>query len=241
MNKNRLRNEIEHSKFLLESNFKNWGWDTPIGKLRLQRRCELLTKDIPPGTTVLEIGCGAGHFSKLLLKKNIQLTSIDISPFFIEYNAINIVSENIIFKTLDAHATNLPDQTFDFIVGCSVLHHLDHIQGLREFFRLLKPQGKIFFSEPNMINPHIALQKNIPWLKKLSGDSQDETAFIRWNLSKDILKVGFKNVEITPFDFLYPMIPLSIAPTVNKLGHILEKTPILKEFAGSLFISAEKV
>jgi len=35
-------------------------------------------------------------------------------------------------------------------------------QALKEFARILKPGGGIMFTEPNMMNPQIALVKNIP-------------------------------------------------------------------------------
>jgi len=35
------------------------------------------------------------------------------------------------------------------------------------------------FAEPDMLNPQITLQKNIPALKRRLGDTPDETAFSR--------------------------------------------------------------
>ena len=35
-----------------------------------------------------------------------------------------------------------------------------------------------------MLNPQIAIQKNIPWVKRKLGDSPDETAFFRWPLRR---------------------------------------------------------
>ena len=35
-----------------------------------------------------------------------------------------------------------------------------------------------------MLNPIIAVQKNIPFIKKLMGDTPDETAFIKWKNHK---------------------------------------------------------
>ena len=74
------------------------------------------------------------------------------------------------------------NERFDAVVGSSVLHHLDVAQALRECFRVLKPEGVICFTEPNMLNPQIALQKNISFLKKRLGDSPDETTFFRWQI-----------------------------------------------------------
>jgi hypothetical protein len=42
----------------------------------------------------------------------------------------------------------------------------------------LKSGGTIYFTEPNMLNPQIAIQKNVSWVKRKLGDSPDETAFL---------------------------------------------------------------
>lgn len=96
------------------------------------------------------------------------------------------------------------------------------------------------FAEPNMLNPHIFLQKKIPFLKNRAGDCPHETAFIRWKLKEQIKSSGFINVEVIPYDFLYPLIPDFSIPFVNAMGRVFEKIPGIKEIAGSLVISAKK-
>ncbi len=106
--------------------------------------------------------------------------------------------------------------------------------------RVLKPGGRIFFTEPNMMNPQIAMQKNIPSLKRKLGDSPDETAFFRWSLKNLMLNTGFLAIAIKPFDFLHPALSPYLIPLVSTLGSMVEKTPVLKEIAGSLYITAQK-
>ena len=91
-----------------------------------------------------------------------------------------------------------------------------------------------------MMNPQIALQKNIPALKRRLGDSPDETAFFRWPLKKLMARTGFTAIEIKPFDFLHPAVPPKLIPFISKVGETVEKIPGLKEIAGSLYISAIK-
>ena len=38
-------------------------------------------------------------------------------------------------------------------------------KSVSEIYRVLKPGGAIFFTEPNMMNPQIAIQKNISYIK----------------------------------------------------------------------------
>jgi hypothetical protein len=73
-------------------------------------------------------------------------------------------------------------------------------QALKEFARILKPGGGIMFTEPNMMNPQIALVKNTPALKRRAGDSPDETAFFRWVIAGKLRHHGFTDISIVPFD-----------------------------------------
>jgi hypothetical protein len=72
------------------------------------------------------------------------------------------------------------------------------------------------------------------------GDSPDETAFLRWNIHNLLCHAGFVDVQITSFDYLHPSTPLSLVDAVNKIGFILERIPVIYEFAGSLHIYARR-
>jgi hypothetical protein len=91
-----------------------------------------------------------------------------------------------------------------------------------------------------MLNPQIAIQKNIPWIKRKLGDSPDETAFFRWPLWRLLERTGYRDVRIDPFDFLHPKTPAALIDHVKAVGRFLEKVPVISEFAGSLYIRAIK-
>lgn len=238
----RLKNEINHGKFLAsEGAGEIWNWESPAGKLRWKRRVDMLTSHITPEMKALELGCGTGYFSKELVATGAFITAIDISPDLLEIASKEIISEKIYFREDNAYDLSFADASFDTVVGSSVLHHLDLQKAVKEMFRVLKPGGSIVFTEPNMLNPQIALQKNIPWLKKKLGDSPDETAFFRWSLKKLLTKTGFKDIQIVPFDFLHPSIPPRMIRLTSAIGSTVEKLPLLNEIAGSLYIKAKKL
>ena len=200
----------------------------------------MLTHQLTTGTKVLEIGCGTGYFSKELVRTGADITAIDISPDLLFMAIQDVIADNIEFQIENAYAMTFANDSFDFIVGSSVLHHLDVEQALQECYRALKPGGTLRFTEPNMLNPQIALQKNIPFFKKRAGDSPDETAFFRWSLKRQLAKEGFVDISIRPFDFLHPQIPECMIVYFRPVFSLLERTPILSELAGSLYIEARK-
>src|SRR5947199_2786539 len=152
----------------------------------------------------------------------------------------NCSAPNVRYEIQNAYALSYPDAVFDSVVGSSVLHHLEIVEAIREIYRVLKPDGTIYFTEPNMLNPQIAIQKNVPWVKRKLGDSPDETAFFRWSLKRLLKVTGFRGVKIDPFDFLHPKTPMALIDGVNAVGRFLENVPVLSEFAGSLYIHAVK-
>jgi ubiquinone/menaquinone biosynthesis C-methylase UbiE len=238
---NRIQNEIEHGKYLArEGAGEVWNWESPAGKMRWQRRVKMLTAHLKPADNVLEIGCGTGYFTKEIVKTGAFVTAIDISPELLDIAKLEIKESNVNFVLDNAYDLSFEADSFDSIVGSSVLHHLEIEKAVSEMFRVLKPGGSFYFTEPNMMNPQIALQKNIPALKRKLGDSPDETAFFRWSLIKLMRNTGFVDISIKPFDFLHPAIPVSLIPLVTSIGNTFEKLPLLKEIAGSLYISARK-
>ncbi|MDG2454801.1 MAG: class I SAM-dependent methyltransferase [Bacteroidia bacterium] len=102
---------------------------------------------------ILDYGSGRGEFSIFLAKLGAEVVGIDIGEDLVNL-ATQIAAQNSIQCTFVCGSIdNLPfdDQSFDIVVGCAILHHLPK-QGvhssLREAYRVLKPNGSAFFTEP---------------------------------------------------------------------------------------------
>jgi 2-polyprenyl-3-methyl-5-hydroxy-6-metoxy-1,4-benzoquinol methylase len=237
----RLANEIRHGRFLADHGAGEiWNWESPAGKLRWARRVKMLSKHLRPGMSVLELGCGAGYFTRELARSGADIVAIDVSPELLEIAKATCSAPNVRYEIQNAYELSYRNDVFDSVVGSSILHHLEIKEALREIYRVLKPGGTIFFTEPNMLNPQIAIQKNVRWVKRRLGDSPDETAFFRWRLRPLLKLTGFDEVQIDPFDFLHPKTTLPLVEGLNSLGRLLESMPVISEFAGSLYIRAVK-
>jgi ubiquinone/menaquinone biosynthesis C-methylase UbiE len=215
----------------------------PAGILRVERRIKLYSNHcrFSPDMKILEIGCGTGEYTRHLKTQGGYLFCTDISQRMLKILKEKIKEKKHLYLFIsDLESLSVKDNVFDVIVGNSILHHVDINSVLYEIFRILKRGGRFAFSEPNMLNPQIYFQKKIGILKRLSGDSPYETAFIRWKIKKIFNQAGFKSVETLPFDFLHPLLPSFLAKTMDKISIFLEKIPILKEFSGSLLITGVK-
>jgi SAM-dependent methyltransferase len=237
----RIFREIRHGRFLAKHGpWQIWNWESPAGKLRWARRVKMLSSHLRPGMSVLELGCGIGYFTQELARSGADVVAIDVSPELLEMARSNCSAPNVRYQIENAYALSYPEAVFDSVVGSSVLHHLEIAAAIRNIYRALKPGGTIYFTEPNMLNPQIAIQKNVPLIKQKLGDSPDETAFFRWPLRRLLEQTGYRDVRIDPFDFLHPKTPVPLINRVNALGRFLENVPVISEFAGSLYIRAVK-
>jgi SAM-dependent methyltransferase len=219
-----------------------WGWGTPAGKLRAARRATLIAQGakLGPGVRALEIGCGTGLFTDAFAVTGATIVAVDISPELLEIaKQRGLPAEQVTFiaKPFEECAVDGP---FDAVIGSSILHHLEIGAALERIYQLLKPGGTLSFAEPNYLNPQVFLERKLRFLPMFAYTSPDETAFVRWSFAKKLRSLGFTEISITPFDWLHPHVPAKAIGTVLKLGAIIERAPLLREFAGSLYIKARR-
>jgi 2-polyprenyl-3-methyl-5-hydroxy-6-metoxy-1,4-benzoquinol methylase len=237
----RLSNEKQHGEFIREHGEEIWNWSSPAGRRRWARRCRLFSEFIGDHHgRVLEIGCGTGLFTKELARTDNTIVAIDISEALIMKAKARISSANVNFIVGNACETEFKSGSFDFVVGSSSLHHLEVDSALKECIRILKSGGGMMFTEPNMMNPQVALTKNVPYIKRRAGDSPDETAFLRWQIAEKLRSAGLVDVSVEPFDFVHPQSPAWLLHLMERLTTMLEKIPLIREIAGSLIIQCRK-
>ena len=238
--------EIAHWQKWQDRADRLWGWQTPAGQHRAARRATLFHQlgGMGPLAKVLELGCGTGEFSKRIAPCVGELWATDLSPDLLRRAERRIREEcpvdNVVFAQQDAMQLTLPDASFDTVFGCSVLHHLDAARALREAWRVLRPGGWCVFSEPNMLNPQIAVQKNIGFIKRRMGDTEDETAFFRGPAARLIESAGFEEIEVRHFDFLHPFTPVFMLGCLDQIGRFLEECPGIRAISGSLMMCGRK-
>jgi 2-polyprenyl-3-methyl-5-hydroxy-6-metoxy-1,4-benzoquinol methylase len=240
----RAEREIIHGRWLADRDTEEiWGWETPAGRLRAKRRGELIIAGaaLTAGKRALELGCGTGLFTEMFAATGAEILAVDISPELLERaRARKLPSDRVTFASRRFEDCDA-DGTFDAMIGSSVLHHLDLGAAISRMKILLKPGGRISFAEPNLLNPQVFLERKFHYLPVFSYTSPDETAFVRWQLARQLRDAGFEDVVIQPFDWLHPSTPVPLIGAVRKLGRMLEAVPLVREFSGSVFISARKL
>jgi SAM-dependent methyltransferase len=67
------------------------------------------------------------------------------------------VQEHVDFRLADPYATPFAEDSFDIVIGASILHHLELDRALAEIRRVLRPGGRAVFVEPLAHNPLMRL------------------------------------------------------------------------------------
>jgi len=239
----RAQREIVHGEWLAARNAEEvWGWDSPAGMLRARRRAQLIADgaEMTHGKYVLEIGCGTGRFTQAFAETGASILALDLSADLLNIaRARNLPRDRVRFIEKPFEDCEI-DGPFDAVIGSSVLHHLQIDVSLKRIHDLLRPRGVLSFAEPNMLNPQVFLERKLRFLPMFSYTSLDETAFVRSSFDRRLRAAGFTDVSIVPFDWLHPSTPPALIKSVLSLGRVLEKTPLLREFSGSLYVRAQR-
>ena len=106
--------------------------------------------DLPPGTRVLDLGCGNGFFAGYFLKRGCRVVGIDLSREGVKLARSNYPAGR--FEVLPADEMilrNLGEEPFDIVVSTEVI---EHVYAPRQFargcFESLKPGGTFLCSTP---------------------------------------------------------------------------------------------
>jgi 2-polyprenyl-3-methyl-5-hydroxy-6-metoxy-1,4-benzoquinol methylase len=110
--------------------------------------------DVEPGTRVLDVGCGVGRWSTLLAGRGGLVTGMDLSPTMIteaQRRAKSMGVQNRCRFLVQDLAQLDAGETFDLIVGVTVLQHILEPQALRAAVRRmtdhLAPGGRMVLLE----------------------------------------------------------------------------------------------
>ncbi|MCK4846046.1 MAG: class I SAM-dependent methyltransferase [Deltaproteobacteria bacterium] len=99
--------------------------------------------------SVLDAGCGFGQWSIALASLNKEVHSVELDADRLRTAkcvAQETGAKNITFMQGNIEEIAAKDESFDAIFCYSVIYYTDFRKTLREFFRLLKPKGKLYFS-----------------------------------------------------------------------------------------------
>ena len=120
---------------------------TELQRLVANRLAGLLDPQPRPGK-ILEIGCGTGHFTRLLRGRfpDARIWATDIAAGMIDRARVAVPDQAVTWVVADARR-ELPPEDFDVIAGSSSLHWLAPLEPLfARLHRQLLPGGRLVFA-----------------------------------------------------------------------------------------------
>jgi len=130
-----------------------------------RKKLEITRGYVKPDMAVLEFGCGTGSTAIAHAAYVNHIQAIDLSANMLEIarsKAADAGVSNVTFQQASIDAFEAPDDSFDAILGLSILHLLtDRNAAIAKVYRMLKPRG-IFVSST------VCLGDSMKWLKPIA-------------------------------------------------------------------------
>ncbi len=104
--------------------------------------------DLPPGSTVVDLGCSAGLYARSLATAGMRVSAVDVSRVFLAEGERLAEREGLAvrFVRADVHALPFDDAAFDGAVsGGSLNEFVDPPRALREAARVVKVGAPLWF------------------------------------------------------------------------------------------------
>lgn len=100
------------------------------------------------GLDVLDVGCGPGFYTKLMIDCGARVVALDSEALFVERTRQRTEGRaSVICADVSLPLTFCADAAFDLVVSMLVLHYLEDWQPvLSEMYRVLRPGGSLFFT-----------------------------------------------------------------------------------------------
>jgi 2-polyprenyl-3-methyl-5-hydroxy-6-metoxy-1,4-benzoquinol methylase len=154
-----------------------------------------LIKDLNLKGACLDFGAGIGNLSQriLTLDQFDIITAADIMKRPVE------VPDRINWLTWDLNdSLDLPDASFDSIVSSEVIEHPENPRAAREWFRLLRPNGRLILTTPNNESWRSLLALLVQGHFVAFGDSSYPahiTALLRKDIERILIEAGFSSIK----------------------------------------------
>ncbi|MBE9175321.1 methyltransferase domain-containing protein [Synechocystis salina LEGE 06155] len=194
--------------------------DPPVAKDFIQSKIDFVhamarwggLDKLPPGTTVLDVGCGIGGSSRILAQDyNFDVTGVTISPQQVK-RATELTPAGLSakFAVDDAMALSFPDASFDVVWSVEAGPHMpDKAVFAKELLRVLKPGGILVVADWNQRD-----DRQVPlnfWEKPVMRQLLDQWSHPAFasieGFAENLEATGLVEGQVTTADWTVPTLP----------------------------------
>ena len=188
--------------------------DDPVAILRAENKVKTpwILDRVKPHSLILDVGCGAGFLTNELAREGHNVTGVDLSAESLKVAGKFDETKSVDYIVANAYELPFEDHSFDVVCALDFLEHVeDPARAIKEFSRVLKPNGKFFFHTFNR-SPlsWFVIIKLVEWLiPKTPKHMHVLHLFIKpEELKKYSLSAGMHVTEMTGIKPVFRSIPL---------------------------------
>ncbi|MSR85298.1 class I SAM-dependent methyltransferase [Candidatus Uhrbacteria bacterium] len=226
-------------------------------RIRKQRVLEEFKK-LPAGSTVLDVGCGPGVMVRELLDAGYRVIATDIALAMIEECRKQFPrNDRLELIVAPAEHLPLPAASVDGIMAMGLVEYLkDDAEVLREFARILKPQGLIAITLPHEASPSRLWDRLTKWLARplvllvrgLRGKVPTDVLHREYRLNEyhalcetsgiHLTHTVFYNMKVflRPLDRLFPAAGVRCSESLERFA----RTPFLRRLGTGFIVFGKK-
>jgi len=170
---------------------------TPFDRFVAWRRFRAAAPHIRAGSTVCDLGCGAGApFLKYIESRLISGVGLDEHAGVSPRDKISIVSADI------TASLPLESAQFDHVTMLAVLEHLTQpISVLTEAYRILRPHGTLVLTWPSpAVDPILEILTHLKLVHQELGFDQHQPRIPKNKLKEMLEEIGFVRFQVGSFE-----------------------------------------
>ena len=158
---------------------------------------------------ILDLACGSGEYSHILLKRGYDVTSVDIKKLCNGLNFTKCSADNLPFK----------EHTFDMVICTEAIEHFDNpFNVLGEIKRVLKTNGILIMTTPNLMSLRFFFKRYI-----FKGNYDREHLYGEYSSFNMVRILQTREFSIEKYE------TFEIIPGVNILDKLLSKIPVIRD------------
>jgi len=179
--KNKIKNDSSENSYYKDLQYFN----------SQQKRYLEILKEVQGAKKILDIGCSPGHLTSAMSLMGSEVYGIDLQeqPWHEKTDA------QISLMNVEKNTLPFPDSFFDAVVMTEIMEHFvtDPRRVLKEVLRVLKPEGRLILTTPNVANIgrtlKLVLGQNIYWSLDHFYEEDKSNAHVREYTKDEVRKM----------------------------------------------------
>lgn len=144
-----------------------------------------------PRASVLDLPCGTGRITELLLDMGFSVTGGDVSPAMIDVARERCArfGDVVSFRCLDLEKLDLPEASFDLVTCIRLFHHLDSPERARALRAIARVARRYVIVNVSFSSGYYRLRRG---LKRLLRQGISRTSSSRDEIEREVREAGLR-------------------------------------------------